>query len=280
MPRLYRCVRLAQVRHGPALDSSPCGTLAIGVEIVALDARVDDSSGVERVFFDAGAPVGWVSRTISGKGRIARSIPILQDLGELDALLGAAAEDSRRQTAGLSLKERMTLQMLTSGEVAHTAVEETAEAAARLELKALAARGVAEVEGALAARRAEDRCKTGLDLAAEDEEAVVYMSIDDHQVQARSDREEGYQFSDEEHDLLGGFDSSSDDEDDRQTMCSSGTASMRMSMAFTPSRSGSRSLLIDDGDDDDCGALCSLFARVHLTFRSLSARLLVTGLRS
>ena len=86
MPRLYRCLRPCLVRAGPGLDTELVGELAAGVEIIALHSTVLPS-GVERLYFDAGAPAGWVSRTVSGRGLLARSIPILQELSEVDALL-------------------------------------------------------------------------------------------------------------------------------------------------------------------------------------------------
>lgn len=129
MPRLYRCLRLGLVRAGPSLDTEIVGELAVGAEIIALQ-ETTLPSGVARVQFDAGEPAGessgpslrfsfslcaltqalspgWVSRTVSGRGRLARSIPILQDLGELDVLLGAAPR------AALSLKEKMTLRCVS-----------------------------------------------------------------------------------------------------------------------------------------------------------------------
>ena len=132
MPRLYRCLRLGLVRAGPSLDTEIVGELAVGAEIIALQ-ETTLPSGVSRVQFDAGEPAGesvslppslppsprslcaltqalspgWVSRTVSGRGRLARSIPILQDLGELDVLLGEAPR------AALSLKEKMTLRCVS-----------------------------------------------------------------------------------------------------------------------------------------------------------------------
>ena len=257
MPRLYRCLRLGLVRAGPSLDTEIVGELAVGAEIIALQ-ETTLPSGVSRVQFDAGEPAGesvslppslppsprslcaltqalspgWVSRTVSGRGRLARSIPILQDLGELDVLLGEAPR------AALSLKEKMTLRcvvslslcltlwvshslcaplnagsLLASGEVAPEVVESTAEAAAKAELERLAGQGVQGADEALAELRETERA------AQRETERVsalgtrVYMSIDEHQAICAQDKVagddgEGYEVSDESEDPLGGFDSS------------------------------------------------------------------------
>jgi hypothetical protein len=242
MPRLFRCLRLGLVRSGPGLDTEPVGELLPGTEIIALDSTTLPS-GVQRVQFDAGQPAGWVSQTVSGRGRLARSIPILHDLGELDVLLAAPGP------APLSLKEKMTLSLLASGEVAPEKVEQTAEeAAARAELKRLAVQGVQGAAEAL------EELEIG---------TRVFMSIDEHQAacaQARvaGDDDGGYEVSDESEDPLGGF--SSSDEDDRgdndsgsscrHSMHHARASTMRMSMTFTPSRP-SGSLLTSSDDEGD-----------------------------
>lgn len=253
MPTLFRCLRKGLVRSGPGLDATPVGELLPGAEIIALN-RTTLPSGVERVQFDAGEPAGWVSRTVSGRGRVARSIPILQDLGELDVLLAAPGP------APLSLKDKMTLSLLASGEVAPEAVEQTAEeAAARAELKRLAAQGVEGAKEALA------------ELEAPELGTRVFMSIDEHKASCAEERvagdnDGGYEVSDESEDPLGGFDSSDEDghadHDGRTSSCrhsmhqarASGRQSMRMSMAFTPSRP-SGSLLTSSDDEGDTGRL-------------------------
>jgi hypothetical protein len=265
MPRLYRCLRRGQVRAGATLDTARVGELEAGAEIIALQSCVLPS-GVERVQFDAGSPAGWVSRTVSGRGRIARSIPILQDLGELDALLGGGAA-TQPSSSTLSLKDKMTLSLLASGEVAPAVVEDSAEAAARSELERLAAQGVVGAEEALAALGSE--ADAGMVAAEEEQEkelgGTVFMSIDDHQAacarEKETEEEDGYQVSDEEDDPLGGFDSSGEEDEGydgsscrhsmHQPRASSGRQSMRMSMAFTPSKSGGNLLAGSSSSDDE-----------------------------
>eukprot|EP01043_Picozoa_sp_COSAG02_P037416 COSAG02_NODE_2806_length_7991_cov_21.891916_2_plen_302_part_00 len=242
MPRLFRCLRPGLVRSGPGLDTEPVGELLPGTEIIALDSTTLPS-GVQRVQFDAGQPSGWVSRTVSGRGRLARSIPILHDLGEVDALLAAPGP--------VSLKEKMKLSLLASGEVAPDVVEQTAEeAAASAELKRLAAQGVQGAAEALAELEIGTR---------------VFMSIDEHQaacaqMRAAGDDNGGYEVSDESEDPLEGFSSSDEDDhgDSDGSSCrhsihharASGRQSMRMSMTFTPSRP-SGSLLTSSDDEGD-----------------------------
>ena len=103
---------------------------------------------------------------------------------------------------------------------------------------------------------------------------TVFMSIDEHQAvcaQQRaagtgvgdSDDDGGYEVSDESEDPLGGFDSSDEEHVEgtagRSSSCrhsmhhqraSSGRQSMRMSMAFTPSKPGGSLLTSDDQDTE------------------------------
>lgn len=269
MPRLYRCLRPALVRAGFGLDTEPVGELAVGTEIIALSSTVLPSA-VERVQFDAGDPAGWVSRTVSGRGRLARSIPILQDLGELDVLLAGGCSDGAAPPAPLSLREKMTLSLLTSGEVAPAVVRNTAEAAAKAEIERLAAEGVEGADEALAELAAHSQRVEEPEVGT-----TVYMSVDEHQAACAQQRaagsgvgdgdgDWGYEVSDESEDPFGGFDSSDEEHSEgnagRSSSCrhsmhhqraSSGRQSMRMSTAFTPSKPGGSLLTSDDHESHE-----------------------------